>query len=192
MRKPLSGSDRVTPENIGDFVAGFVLCNDVSARDVQFGETLLQWFRGKSYRTFCPIGPVLWLPDRGDVADALEHIGISLAVNGEERQRANSRQLIWKPVETLNYVAGIMDMRRGDLLLTGTPGGVTSPVTPRMVEIIKTHLLADDARRDELRIEMTKGRPFLKHGDRVTAELVDTRDGSFLGGLHNTVLEAKT
>jgi 2-keto-4-pentenoate hydratase/2-oxohepta-3-ene-1,7-dioic acid hydratase in catechol pathway len=191
MRKQMGASDRVTQENIGDYVAGVALCNDVSARDVQFGETLLQWFRGKSYRTFCPVGPVLWLFERGEVASALDHIGISLSVNGELRQQADSRQLIWKPVETLNYVATILDMRQGDLLLTGTPGGVTSPVTPRMVEIIKSHLLADDLRRDELRIEMTKGRPFLKQGDVVTAEMVDVRGGGFLGGLHNTVLDSR-
>ena len=190
MRRFLGATDRVTRENIGDVVAGVVLCNDVSARDTQFGETLLQWFRGKSYRTFCPVGPVLWLMERAEVADALEHLGISLSVNGDLRQNASSRQLIWKPVETLNYVAGILDMRPGDLLLTGTPGGVTSPVTPRMVEIIKTHLMADDVRRDELRVEMTKGRPFLKQGDVVTAELFDTRDNRFMGGLCNPILDA--
>jgi len=125
MRRSLGADDRISPENIGDYVAGIVLCNDVSARDVQFGESLLQWFRGKSYRTFCPIGPVLWLLEPGEVAPALDRLEIRLQVNGELRQSATSLQLIWKPVETLNFVSTILDMRAGDLLLTGTPGGVT-------------------------------------------------------------------
>ncbi|WP_179403283.1 fumarylacetoacetate hydrolase family protein [Burkholderia guangdongensis] len=187
MRKPLGAQDRISRENIGEYVAGVVLCNDVSARDVQFGESLLQWFRGKSYRTFCPVGPVLWLLEPGEVASALERLEIHLHVNGELRQHATSQQLIWKPVETLNFVGTILDMRVGDLLLTGTPGGVTTPVTPRMVEIIQTHLLHDEIRRDELRIEMTKGRPFLRPGDVVTATLTDTASGQVLGGLRNTV-----
>jgi 2-keto-4-pentenoate hydratase/2-oxohepta-3-ene-1,7-dioic acid hydratase in catechol pathway len=90
-------------------------------------------------------------------------------------------------VETLNFVGTILDMHAGDLLLTGTPGGVTTPVTPRMVEIIQTHLVRDEIRRDELRTEMTKGRPFLRPGDVVTATLVETGSGQVLGGLSNTV-----
>ncbi|WP_043286721.1 fumarylacetoacetate hydrolase family protein [Paraburkholderia oxyphila] len=190
IRKRIGAQDRITDENIGEYVAGVVLCNDVSARDVQFGESLLQWFRGKSYRTFCPVGPVMWLLEPNEVAAALERLEIRLHVNGELRQQASSQQLIWKPVETLNFVGTVLDMHPGDLLLTGTPGGVTTPVTARMVEIIQTHLLHDEIRRDELRVEMTRGRPFLRAGDVVTATLVETGEGRVLGGLSNTVIEA--
>ena len=191
MRRALGAADSVSVRNVGDYVAGIVLCNDVSARDVQFGESLLQWYRGKSYRTFCPVGPALWLLDPEEVAPALDALDLMLAVNGESRQRANSQQLIFKPVETLNYVGSVLDLKAGDLLLTGTPGGVTAPVTPRMVEIIQTQLMHDQARRDQLRVEMTKGRPFLRHGDIVTATLSDARTGRLLGGLRNTVVDAK-
>ena len=129
----------------------------------------------------------MWLLEPHEVAPALEQLEIRLHVNGELRQHATSQQLIWKPVETLNFVGTILDMHAGDLLLTGTPGGVTTPVTPRMVEIIQTHLLRDEIRRDELRTEMTKGRPFLRPGDVVTATLVETGSGQVLGGLSNTV-----
>ena len=190
IRKQIGAQDRISHENIGEYVAGVVLCNDVSARDVQFGESLLQWFRGKSYRTFCPIGPAMWLLEPEEVAPALERLEIRLHVNGELRQHATSQQLIWKPVETLNFVGTVLDMHAGDLLLTGTPGGVTTPVTARMVEIIQTHLLHDEIRRDELRTEMTKGRPFLRPGDVVTATLVETGSGRVLGGLSNTVAGA--
>ena len=191
MRRRLGSGDRISRDNIGEYVAGVILCNDVSARDIQFGESLLQWFRGKSYRTFCPVGSALWLLEPAEVAPALARLELRLSVNGELRQEATSAQLIWKPVETLNYVATILDMRAGDLLLTGTPGGVTSPVTPAMVEIIRTRLLADEARRDGLRAEMTKGRPFLRHGDVVTATLTDLESGRCLGGLCNRVADAQ-
>jgi 2-keto-4-pentenoate hydratase/2-oxohepta-3-ene-1,7-dioic acid hydratase in catechol pathway len=190
MRRQLGAADRISEANIGEYVAGVVLCNDVSARDIQFGESLLQWFRGKSYRSFCPVGPVLWWLEPGEVVPALERLELRLHVNGELRQEATSQQLIWKPVETLNHVGTILDLQAGDLLLTGTPGGVTSPMTPSMVEIIRTNLLADLARRDQLRVEMGKGRPFLRHGDVVTATLTDLQSGRCLGGLSNRVVDA--
>ena len=187
LRADLDERSHVTEDNIAEFVAGVVLCNDVSARDVQFGESLIQWFRGKSYRTFCPTGPLLCLPAKEELASFLRDLEIQLWVNGGLRQSATSARLIWKPVETLNYVRSFMNMKPGDLLLTGTPGGVTAPVTPTMVDIIKTHLFADDLRLEALRAEMTRGRPFLRPGDVVTANLRDCRQNVSLGGQQNKV-----
>lgn len=190
LRCDLGAGDVVTDETIGDAVAGIVLCNDVSARDTMFGTSFLQWFRGKSYRTFCPAGPVLWLLEPDEVGEALRHLELKLWVNGELRQSASSTQLIFRPAETLSYIASTIDLKRGDLLLTGTPGGVTAPATPRMVEILKSNLLADEIRRDELRVEMAKKRPFLQPGDVVTATLADDR-GAALGGIANRVAAAR-
>ncbi len=187
MRADLLENSHVTEDNIADFVAGVVLCNDVSARDVQFGESLIQWFRGKSYRTFCPSGPLLCLPDKHELPSFLASLEIKLWVNGDLRQSATSSQLIWKPVETLNYVRSFMNLRPGDLLLTGTPGGVTAPVTPAVVDIVKTHLFADELRTKALRAEMTKGRPFLQPGDVVTASLTDCRQNVPLGRQQNRI-----
>lgn len=187
MRADLLQNGHVTEDNIADFVAGVVLCNDVSARDIQFGESLIQWFRGKSYRTFCPTGPLLCLPERRELASFLRSLEVKLWVNGGLRQSATSAQLIWKPVETLNYLRSFMNLKPGDLLLTGTPGGVTAPVTPAVVEIVKTHLFADDLRLKALRAEMTKGRPFLQPGDVVAANLTDCRRNVSLGGQQNKV-----
>ena len=186
LRRDLVGRQAITEATLGSAVAGIVLCNDVSARDTMFGTSFLQWFRGKSYRTFCPAGPVLWYLAPEEVADALQNIEIKLSVDGDPRQLGQSQQLIWKPTETLNYITSSMDMKRGDLLLTGTPGGVTAPATLRMVEILKEHLLADEARRDALRVEMQKGRPFLKPGNVVTATMTGP-NGASLGGMANTV-----
>jgi 2-keto-4-pentenoate hydratase/2-oxohepta-3-ene-1,7-dioic acid hydratase in catechol pathway len=188
LRDGLFEDSHVREDNIADFVAGVVLCNDVSARDIQFGESLIQWFRGKSYRTFCPTGPLLCLPTKDELASFLKNLEIQLWVNGDLRQSATSAQLIWQPAETLNYVRSFMNMKPGDLLLTGTPGGVTAPVTPAMVDIIKTHLFADDLRLKALRAEMTKGRPFLRPGDVVTANLAGYRRKDPLGGQQNKVI----
>jgi 2-keto-4-pentenoate hydratase/2-oxohepta-3-ene-1,7-dioic acid hydratase in catechol pathway len=187
MRGDLLENSHVTEDNIADFVAGVVLCNDVSARDIQFGESMIQWFRGKSYRTFCPTGPLLCLPKKHELASFLRSLELKLWVNGGLRQSATSAQLIWKPVETLNHVRSFMNLKAGDLLLTGTPGGVTAPVTPAVVDIVKTHLFADEPRMKALRAEMTKGRPFLQAGDVITASLTDCRQNVPLGGQQNKV-----
>jgi len=191
MRRHICEATDITEENIGDVVAGVVLCNDVSARDVMFGASFLQWFQGKSYRTFCPAGPVLYWLSRSEVAETLEHLQIKLWLNGELRQSASSAQLIFKPAETLASLSQQLDLRRGDMLLTGTPGGVTAPASQKLVEILKVHLMADTIRRDELRVEMVKTRPFMQPGDIVTATLVDTLNNRPLGGQENTIAAAE-
>ena len=102
LREDLTAGTIVDDDNIGAHVAGVVLCNDVSARDAMFGATFLQWFQGKSYRTFCPTGPVFYLVDESEVAKTLADLeGISLTYKGAVRQSANTSQLIYKPAETL-------------------------------------------------------------------------------------------
>ena len=187
LRAALGQGINVDDENLGDYVAGVVLCNDVSARDTMFGASFLQWYQGKSYRTFCPAGPVLYLLEKTEATNVIANLEIKLWVNGEVRQSASSSQLIFKPAETLTQLSKIVDLKAGDLLLTGTPGGVTSPASPKLIEILKTNLMADDVRRDALRVEMAAFRPFLKPGDVVTATLHDRTFENSLGGLENHI-----
>lgn len=187
LRRDVRSAEAVTKENLGQLVAGIVLANDVSARDSMFGASFLQWFEGKSYRSFCPAGPTLWLLEPGEVVEALENMELSLALNGEQRQHASSSQLIWKVEETLSYISERMDLKRGDLLLTGTPGGVTAPATLELVSILKEKLFDDVARRDALRVEMVKARPFMQPGDVMTLTLRDARDGKLLGGMTSKI-----
>jgi 2-keto-4-pentenoate hydratase/2-oxohepta-3-ene-1,7-dioic acid hydratase in catechol pathway len=191
LRATLGRGINVHDENLGDYAAGIVLCNDVSARDIMFGASFLQWYQGKSYRTFCPAGPVLYLLEKTETTNVLSNLEIKLWVNGEMRQSASSSQLIFKPAETLNQLSGIVDLKAGDLLLTGTPGGVTAPASPKLIEILKTNLMADDVRRDALRVEMAAFRPFLKAGDVVTATLHDRAFHRSLGGLENHVTDGE-
>jgi 2-keto-4-pentenoate hydratase/2-oxohepta-3-ene-1,7-dioic acid hydratase in catechol pathway len=189
LRAALTAGVEVTDANIGAYVAGVVLCNDVSARDTMFGASFLQWFHGKSYRTFCPAGPVFYSLSPDEVAASLNGLSIKLWLNDDLRQSASSSQLIYKPAETLTHLARFLDLEPGDMLLTGTPGGVTSPASPKLVEILRTQLLDDDARRDALRIEMSKARPFMKAGDVVRAVLHDDLQGRALGGQANTIVD---
>ena len=190
LRASLTADAQVDDTNIGKYVAGIVLCNDVSARDTMFGASFLQWFHGKSYRSFCPAGPTLYWLAADEVAETLKGLSIKLWLNGELRQSASSSQLIYRPAETLTHLARFLDLEPGDMLLTGTPGGVTSPASPKLVEVLKTHLMADEPRREALRVEMVKTRPFMSPGDVVRATLHDDLHGRPLGGQENSIVEA--
>jgi len=106
-------------------VAGYMVANDVSARDLQFAHQ--QFFRGKSLDTFCPLGP--WLVTRDEIPDPGQ-LGIRLRVNGVTKQDSSTNELIFDVpaiVETLSH--GIT-LEPGDVILTGTPSGVGVARTP--------------------------------------------------------------
>jgi 2-keto-4-pentenoate hydratase/2-oxohepta-3-ene-1,7-dioic acid hydratase in catechol pathway len=189
LRAKLGIGDTVDDTNIGSYVAGAVLCNDVSARDVMFAASFMQWYQGKSYRTFCPAGPVLYLMTPSEVASTLENLEISLDYQGKQRQHAITSQLIYKPAETLTQIAAITDLRVGDMVLTGTPGGVIAQGTPKLVEALKTHLLDDARRRDEMRIEMKNLANFLQPGESVSLSMRDLHAGIALGGQYSVIAE---
>jgi 2-keto-4-pentenoate hydratase/2-oxohepta-3-ene-1,7-dioic acid hydratase in catechol pathway len=189
-RQDIDGRVEITPENVGDYVAGIVLANDVSARDMMFGATFMQWFYGKSPRTFCPVGPAIWMLEPAEVQSALENIEVSLTLNGELRQKATSSELIFKPIPSINHVARQMDLRRGDILLTGTPGGITSGASERLIQILRDQMMDDETRLVEMREEWAKPRPFMQPGDICACELRDLKSGQFLGGIQNRVAAA--
>jgi 2-keto-4-pentenoate hydratase/2-oxohepta-3-ene-1,7-dioic acid hydratase in catechol pathway len=119
--KEITGPVTITAENLHEYVAGIVITDDVSARDVQIPQG--QWTKGKSYRTFCPVGPYLYLLDDDEAAE-IDNLELNLWVNGELRQSANTSQMLYRPAETLTELSGVMDLFPGDLLMTGTPSGV--------------------------------------------------------------------
>ena len=188
LRRALGSGAVVDHSNIGSFVAGVVLCNDVSARDTMFGASFLQWYRGKSYRTFCPTGPVFYYLDQDDVAETIGQLDLALSREGELRQAASSASFIYPPGEALTEIAGLQDLRRGDLLLTGTPGGVIARATPEVIGILSAHLVDDVRRRDEIRVAL--GAPaFLQPGETLSLTLRDARRGLHLGGQQSTIVE---
>ena len=104
-----------------DFVLGYTIGNDVTARDLQRRDG--QWTRGKGFDTFCPIGP--WVETEFDPADAL----VSCHINGEMRQMASTRDMVFSVRQLITFVSSVMTLEPGDLLFTGTPAGV-SPLSP--------------------------------------------------------------
>ena len=102
-----------------DVVAGYICVNDVSARDMQFGDG--QWTRGKSPDTFCPVGPRL-VP-RDEIGDP-QALAIRCVVNGETLQDSSTSQMIFSVAEIIAYVTRVITLEPGDLIATGTPAGV--------------------------------------------------------------------
>ena len=101
-----------------DYIAGYTVSNDVSARDAQFEDE--QFFRGKSYDTFAPMGPELVTDDTID-ANALD---VELRVNGDVKQTSNTDEFIFDVYEVVEYLSNVMTLQPGDVISTGTPGGV--------------------------------------------------------------------
>jgi 2-keto-4-pentenoate hydratase/2-oxohepta-3-ene-1,7-dioic acid hydratase in catechol pathway len=110
---------RVSKENALEAVRGYLCANDVSARDLQFGDG--QWTRGKSVDTFCPVGPQL-VP-AADVPDPHD-LRIRALVNGETMQDSTTANLVFGIDEIISFASQTITLEPGDLILTGTPAGV--------------------------------------------------------------------
>ncbi len=113
----------VSPEQAPDHIFGYTAGNDLSARDLQFRSG--QWLIGKSMDKFAPIGPCLVTADELN-ADSL---AISCKLNGETRQSANTSDMIFSPAEIVAYASSLMTLKTGDIIFTGTPGGVILGMT---------------------------------------------------------------
>jgi 2-keto-4-pentenoate hydratase/2-oxohepta-3-ene-1,7-dioic acid hydratase in catechol pathway len=111
---------RADPEEVGMAIAGYLVVNDVSARDWQFADDA-QLVLGKGFRTFCPCGPALVTPDE---VPALDEAQVTCRVNGEVRQMAAVSELIFGVNELLSFLSHIVDLHPGDIVSTGTPSGV--------------------------------------------------------------------
>jgi 2-keto-4-pentenoate hydratase/2-oxohepta-3-ene-1,7-dioic acid hydratase in catechol pathway len=108
-----------------DHVLGYTCLNDVSARDLQFGDG--QWTRGKSLDTFCPIGP--WLVTADEIPDP-QRLRVRLFLNGECMQDASTEQMVHGVAEIIAFCSRTMSLEPGDVIATGTPGGVGVFRTP--------------------------------------------------------------
>jgi 2-keto-4-pentenoate hydratase/2-oxohepta-3-ene-1,7-dioic acid hydratase in catechol pathway len=184
LRRAIHGPAQITDENLHEFVAAAVIVNDYSARDVQLRE--MQFYKGKSFRTFGPVGPHLTLLDERNIA-LLRQLRLTLTVNGEVRQDDTTANLVYGPAETLTALSRVQDLEAGDLLSTGTPAGcalsVPSPAKQRIAALLPEKL------RWELFLKLQSRRPqYLEVGDRVEAR-IRSADGSIdLGVQHNRVV----
>jgi 2-keto-4-pentenoate hydratase/2-oxohepta-3-ene-1,7-dioic acid hydratase in catechol pathway len=113
------GGYRISASDWRDHVYGYTIVNDVSARDVQFAST--QWSMSKCFPTFCPLGPAIVTASEIPDPHALD---ISLSIDGEVLQHSNTRELVFKIPELIEYLSSITPLLPGDIISTGTPPGV--------------------------------------------------------------------
>jgi acylpyruvate hydrolase len=111
----------------GGAIAGYTVCDDVSARDLQRREK--QWTRAKGFDTSCPYGP--WITTADEVPDP-EDLRLRTWVNGELRQDTRTSDLIFGPQALVDFIAETCTLAPGDLILTGTPSGVGAAMEPRV------------------------------------------------------------
>jgi len=109
----------VTPEQAYDYVLGYTIVNDVSARDFQFADG--QWQRGKSCDTFAPMGQ--WIVTTDEIPDP-HTLSIKLRLNGQTMQDSNTNQLIFGVPELIAFLSESITLEPGDVIATGTPPGV--------------------------------------------------------------------
>ncbi|MEV5610862.1 fumarylacetoacetate hydrolase family protein [Streptomyces sp. NPDC052225] len=172
MGAPLPDGTVVEERDLATYVAGLVITNDVSARDIQLTRT--QFYESKSYPTFTPTGPYLTLLEPEDFAHLLD-LRLRLTVNGELRQDRTLADMIVRPAQALTLLARFQELAPGDLLLTGTPGGTALKAPPKAIEKIGA-LLPPAVKWNAFFKGQAKNPHYLHEGDLVTAAIA-TPDG---------------
>jgi 5-oxopent-3-ene-1,2,5-tricarboxylate decarboxylase / 2-hydroxyhepta-2,4-diene-1,7-dioate isomerase len=121
------GAD-IREEDAASYIAGYTIVNDVTARDLQTEDFKVAspWTRSKGIDTFCPMGPCILTPD--EAGEPLE-LDLEMRVNGEVRQRSNTRELIFKIPQLIAHISSYVTLYPGDVIPTGTPEGIR-PVFP--------------------------------------------------------------
>jgi len=127
-----------------EHIAGWTVAHDVSARDLQLKRNGGQWLLGKTGDGYSPIGPAIVTRDEGAAYVDAGALGLRTFVNGQRLQESNTRELIFKPADVIAYASRYFTLTPGDLIFTGTPGGVGVFRKPPL---------------------------FLKHGDEVIVEI---------------------
>ncbi|MFD3374852.1 MULTISPECIES: fumarylacetoacetate hydrolase family protein [unclassified Streptomyces] len=186
MGAPLPVGTVVTEQDLPSYVAGLVLTNDVSARDVQLTKT--QFYESKSYPTFTPTGPYLSLLEPEEFAHLLD-LRLRLSVNGGLRQDRTLADMIVRPAQALTLLARFQTLAPGDLLLTGTPGGTALKAPPKAVEKVGA-LLPPAVKWKAFFRSQARNPHYLRDGDLITATIA-TPDGRIdLGEQRTPVTDA--
>ncbi|WP_446210277.1 fumarylacetoacetate hydrolase family protein [Micromonospora sp. IBSANI012] len=173
----------ITADNVAEYIAGLVVTNDVSARDVQLPKT--QFYEAKSYPTFTPVGPALVLLD-ADELKRFTDLRLKLWVNGELRQDMLATDMIYTPVQALQTLTRFQRIDPGDLLLTGTPVGTALSAPPKPVMFLVSLLPPAVKWKMFFKGQLQNPR-YLKDGDVVEATIA-TDDGAIDLGRQRTVV----
>ena len=177
----------VTRETLKDYVFAVAIANDFSARDVQLPQ--MQFFKGKSYRGFCPIGPWLTVPDSGRIRTASTTSSSLLTVNGAVRQRDRRENLVFKPAETISELSTFANIAPGDVLLTGTPSGCALRLPPAPIRRIVQLLPERQFWKLFLNAQRRRAE-YLRPGDLVAARIFSADGTLDLGEQTTAVLAA--
>ena len=186
LRRDLPAGTTVSPDRLGDWLAGVTIVNDLSARDIQLPQG--QFYKGKSFRGFGPVGPALVLLTPEEWL-RWPQLHMRLAVNGQVRQDAYCGEMIHQPAATLTELASLHDMRAGDLVATGTPAGCAARAPGKAAMFVMRHFMSDATK---WRLFIAKGRKnpqYLRPGDRISAT-IRTDDGAIDLGEQTTAIVA--
>ena len=116
----------IAQENVGDYILGYTVANDVTARDLQFAD--LQWARSKAFDSFCPVGP--WI----ETDFVPDNKRISSTINGETKQDASTSEMVYSPEFLISYISQNFTLEPGDIVLTGSPAGISRVVAGDVVQ----------------------------------------------------------
>ncbi|EMF44864.1 FAH family protein [Leptospira interrogans serovar Lora str. TE 1992] len=171
--KSFDSTLKLNSKSIREYIAAFFMANDISARDVQLPQ--MQWYKGKSYRTFCPTGPYLSVLDPEDF-DLLDSLELTLLVNGQIRQKDSASNLVFKPLESILELSQFCNISTGDVLLTGTPSGCALRAPGKLIQKIAS-ILPEKVKWNLFIKGQEKRTQYLRPGDviRSTIRSVDHR-----------------
>jgi 2-keto-4-pentenoate hydratase/2-oxohepta-3-ene-1,7-dioic acid hydratase in catechol pathway len=184
---PVTIGTTMTADDLPRYVAGLVVCNDVSARDIQLEKG--QFYEAKSYPTFTPTGPRLLLLEQNEYA-MLSRLRLRLWVNGRLRQDETTADMLIEPAATLTTLARFQPLDPGDLLLTGTPAGTALRAPPVVLEKIGS-LLPDHLKWRIFFRREERNPDYLRAGDVITASAA-TDDGALNLGTQRTAVRRET
>lgn len=177
----------ITEDKLHEVLAGVTIVNDVSARDVQLPQG--QFYKGKSYRTFGPVGPALVLLEPGEWKRWRE-LKMTLAVNGTVRQQAYCGEMLFKPHQTLTELASLHDVHAGDVVATGTPAGCAAKAPGKLVMFVLKHFMSDAGKWKAFIAKGTKNPLYLRPNDVMTLS-IRTDDGALDLGQQQTKVVAQ-
>jgi 2-keto-4-pentenoate hydratase/2-oxohepta-3-ene-1,7-dioic acid hydratase in catechol pathway len=183
MRRELPIGTTVADADLFHYVAGLVVSNDISARDIQL--EMSQFYESKSYPTFTPVGPRLVLLDRRDFS-RLSALRLRLWVNTEIRQNGTMADMITRPAAALTLLARFQTLDPGDLILTGTPGGTALQAPAAVIAKIGS-LLPPRIRWHVFFSHEQRNPHYLKAGDVISASIA-TDDGALDLGTQRVVV----
>lgn len=187
LAEDLTQARDVHADRLHEVLAGLTIVNDVSARDVQLPQG--QFYKGKSYRTFGPVGPTLLLLEPHEWA-LWPSLRMRLTVNGQERQNDLCGSMLFKPHQTLSELSAMQDLYAGDLIATGTPAGCAARAPGKLPMFMARHFISE-ATKWKLFVRRGLHDPLFLQPNDVMELSIRTDDGRLdLGQQRNRVIPA--